>query len=170
MRNAFETSDELGRQYLKTFLDQIQATDQSGTAYKDRLDYLATIKGKKTIWEIKVRGSFYKDMMIEENKLEALKNRKINDQLDQAYYVNFWNSNEGLQMFFWDLPTIYKYATAPFNRNCPKTTINTTGNIDKLCRDIPVSKSFRAIYINNKWMKYADYLETKKEAELLEAQ
>ena len=95
--DKFEESENKGRALLKSFLDQVGATDQQPTEGKyDPVDYYHTYNGKKVVAEIKCRNLRYKDYdthIIEESKLKALLKAKEDNQCDFAYYINFFGDD-----------------------------------------------------------------------------
>ncbi len=95
--DKFQESENKGRTLLKSFLDQIGATDQQPTTDKfDPVDYFFTYKGKKIVAEIKCRDIKYKDYdthLIEDSKLRALLKAKEDNGCDIAYYINFFGED-----------------------------------------------------------------------------
>lgn len=95
--NNFEIAENKGRDLLKTFLDQVGATDQQPTTNKfDPVDYFFTYKEKKVVVEIKVRDLKYENYdshIIEDNKLNNLLEAKEINNCECAYYINFFGEN-----------------------------------------------------------------------------
>ncbi len=95
--NKFEELENKGRTLLKSFLNQLGATEQQPTTDKyDPVDYYFTYKGKKVVAEIKCRDIKYKDYdthLIEDSKLKALLKAKEDNGCDYAYYINFFGEN-----------------------------------------------------------------------------
>ncbi|WP_321426428.1 hypothetical protein [uncultured Bacteroides sp.] len=95
--DKFQELENKGRTLLKSFLDQIGATDQQPTTDKfNPVDYYFTYKGKKVVAEIKCRDIKYKDYnthLIEDSKLKALLKAKENNDCDFAYYINFFGKD-----------------------------------------------------------------------------
>lgn len=140
--NGFTESELKGRSLLKSVLDQLQATDQKPTTDPmDRVDYYATTRqGSKQVYEIKTRKTFYKDMVIEESKYQALLADKKDKKLDKAYYVNFVDN----RAYFWNTDTIEKIGVKG-TMSAPMSTYGYQKHIDKAVRYLDTDKADLAI-------------------------
>ena len=95
--DKFEESELKGRELLKSFLDQVGASDQQPTEGKfNPVDYFFTYKGNKVVAEIKCRDIQYKNYdthLIEDGKLKSLLKAKKDNDCDYAYYINFFGED-----------------------------------------------------------------------------
>lgn len=150
----FQQKEEKGRILLKSFLDQIGATNQQPT--EDRyspVDYYFTIKDKEVVAEIKVRDQQYENYpthLMEVSKFQALEQERIEKNLDYAYYINFFGEDIA---YFYSTIIIRKYAKKD-NRYCKRTTAIYAGRKMKDVLLIPIDKAQKFIRINGKWQKY----------------
>lgn len=152
--DEFQQSELIGRKLLKSFLDQIGATDQQPTEDKyNPVDYYFTIKDKKVVAEIKVRDQQYEKYpthLMEVSKFQALEKERINKNLDYAYYINFFGNDIA---YFYSSAKIKKYAKIN-SMYCNNTTAIYTGQRTKDVLLIPTDKAQKFIRINGKWQKY----------------
>lgn len=151
----FQQKEEKGRTLLKSFLDQVGATNQQPTEDEyNPVDYYFTIKDKKVVAEIKVRDQQYENYpthLMEVSKFQALEKERIEKNLDYAYYINFFGENIA---YFYSTIAIKKYAKKDC-KYCKRTTAIYTGRKMKDILLIPTDKAQKFIRINGKWQKYA---------------
>lgn len=154
--NNFEINENKGRTLLKTFLDQVGATEQhESTGKYDPVDYYFSYKGKTVVAEIKVRDKKYEDYpthLIELSKYKALIKDMKDNKLDVAYYINFFVDKDTVTTYFYSTSTIRKYAIRD-NFYCNKTTAVYSGKKDKDVLLIPTDKAQIFIMKNNRWCK-----------------
>lgn len=144
--NKFQESECKGRQLFKSFLDQIGATGQPTEDAYDRVDYYFQIKGQKAVAEIKVRYSYYKDWMIEVDKLQALLRKRKEENLDGAIYVCFY----GNSMYLYQISAIQKYGKGD-TRWCKDSTVAFTGYVLKDVLLVPNDKATIYNLLDGKW-------------------
>lgn len=152
--DKFQQNEQIGRKLLKSFLDQIGATNQQPTEDEyNPVDYYFTIKDKIVVAEIKVRDQQYENYsthLMEVSKFQALEKARINKNLDYAYYINFFGEDIA---YFYSTTIIKKYAKQD-SMYCKKTSAIFTGRKMKDVLLIPRDKAQKFIRINGKWQKY----------------
>lgn len=149
--NKFTESELKGRNILKSFLDQVGATNQMPTEDEyNPVDYYFTYKEKKVVAEIKCRDIKYLNYpthLMEVSKYNALMKDKQNKQLDTAYYINFFGENIA---YWYSNSTIRKYATKDI-KYCNRTTAENRGCTNKSVLLIPTDKAQIFIRKNGIW-------------------
>lgn len=161
--SEFERNEEKGRKLLKSFLDQVKATDQQATEDKyDPVDYYFTLKDKKVVAEIKCRDTQYENFsthIMEVKKFNALIKDKRDKQIDEAYYVNFFGNDT---VYFYSEEVIRKYSTQD-RIYCNRTTAVDTGKTLKPVLKIQADQAI--IYkIGNDGLWHRYYKEQTKQA------
>lgn len=151
--DKFQELENKGRTLLKSFLDQIGATDQQPTTDKfNPVDYYFTYKGKKVVAEIKCRDIKYKDYnthLIEDSKLKALLKAKENNDCDFAYYINFF----GKDIVYWYSTGNIINTASQNNIYCNRTTAVDAGKKDKDVWMIPATVAKVYVKKDNFWYK-----------------
>lgn len=155
--DQFQQSEQFGRTLLKSFLDQIGATNQQPTEDKFApVDYYFTYKDKKVVAEIKVRDSKYENYdthLMEVSKYESLVKEQKDSHLDIAYYINFFTNGTTVNAYWYTTNTIRNYGRIDY-KYCPTTTAANNGNYSKKVILIPKCQAQRFIRINGEWKKY----------------
>lgn len=148
--------EQIGRKILKSFLDQVGATDQQPT--EDRynpVDYYFTLKGVKVVAEIKVRDIQYENYsthLMEQSKYEALLKEQQQKHLDYGYYICFFKDSDKIIAYWYSLNKIKLYAKKDI-KYCRRTTAIDSGSEYKNVLLIPTDKAQKFIFKNNKWQK-----------------
>lgn len=152
----FELNETKGRALLKSFLDQVGATDQQpAEGTYNPVDYYFTYKGQKVVAEIKIRDKQYESYpthLMEVSKYKALVKDTKDKELDTAYYINFFTDGETVNAYWYSTSTISKYATTD-TKYCNRTTAINTGSTNKNVLLIPTDKAQRYTRINGQWSK-----------------
>lgn len=155
--NKFTASEIIGRNLLKSFLDQVQATNQQPTEDQfNPVDYYFTLQGKNAVAEIKVRDKKYlkyDSHLMEVSKLKALLKDKEEKNLDSAWYVNFFIDGDTTYCYMYSTDSVIKYGRKT-SKLCPKTTAVTSAKVDKQVIEIPTYCAQKIKRVTNKWQKY----------------
>ena len=146
--NEFQKSEQKGRLLFKSFLDQIGATGQPTEDQYDKVDYYFQVNGKKVVAELKVRNEYYDEYIIEEAKLQALQQKKIDKGLDGAFYICFYSN----QMYVFTVSDILKYGIRQ-QKWCKRSTVLNNGYILKDVLLVPTNRATKFEQINGKWQK-----------------
>lgn len=151
--NKFTESELKGRNILKSFLDQVGATNQMPTLDEyNPVDYYFTYKEKKVVSEVKVRDIRYLGYpthLIERSKLNSLIQARKDNGCDIAYYINFFGDNVA---FWYSTDSIIRNAT-PDTIRCNRTTAVYSGTTDKSVLLIPTIKAQIFIRKEGIWSK-----------------
>lgn len=152
----FELNEIKGRKILESFLIQVGATDQHETEDTyNPVDYYFTYKDKKVVAEIKIRDKKYENYpthLMEVSKFKALVKDRKDNNLDMAYYVNFFTDGETVNAYWYSTSTISKYATTD-TKYCNRTTAIDNGKRWKKVFLIPKDKAKIFMKVNDKWIK-----------------
>lgn len=155
--DKFQECEIKGRQFLKSFLDQVKATDQQQTEDQYApVDYYFTCKGTKIVAEIKVRDIKYEGYdthLMEVSKYNALVNEKQQQHLDRAYYICFFEDEDKINAYWYNTTDIRQYAIQK-PKYCNKTTAYYSGTTYKDVLLIPTDKAAKFTRINGIWKKY----------------
>lgn len=156
--NNFLKSEIKGRALLKSVLDQIPEIEQHETDDKyNPVDYYFSYGNKNFVAEIKCRDPKYLDCethIIESKKLNAITEAMLNNNCDNAYYINFFGD---------DIAYIYPIKYIKENGNidklrCNKTTAYYNGKTVKDILYIPVDDKYKIVRVNGIWKTFIDNL------------
>lgn len=152
----FELNELKGRTLLESFLTQVGATNLHPTEDTyNPVDYYFTYKNQKVVAEIKIRDKKYESYpthLMEVSKYKALVKDKASNQLDVAYYINFFIDGDTINAYWYTTSTISKYSITDY-MYCNRTTAIDTGRTNKKVLLIPTDKAQRYTRINCRWTK-----------------
>ena len=136
--SSFQECELKGRSWFTELLTQSGATDLAPTTdIYDKVDYYFTNKGKKIVAETKCRDLKYlnyDEHIIEETKYWSLREAKIAQNCDDAYYVNFFGEDVAI---IYTINAIIKHSRKD-TLWCNKTTSVYSGKKDKEVYYIPM--------------------------------
>lgn len=149
--NEFQKAEQKGREQFLTLLQQIEATDIVFTEDEfDRTDCYFTFKGRRLTAEIKVRNiahNQYPTHLLEVSKLEALVEIQKEQQLDNFWYVNFFN--DGVCCIY-DRQRIKQGGKIQYY-HCNRTTVVDNGKINKKMIELDRKVALTLQYNGEKW-------------------
>lgn len=150
--NKFQQSEKVGRDYFKSWLDQLNATDiEFAEDDYSCIDCNFKYKDYNFTAEIKVRDEKYRDYpthYLEYKKYDSVMGYKIDNNKDSALYANFFGEN-------W----LYIYQLHHINPDnnkvieLPKTTAGYQAKKEKRTIEIPTDKA-QVFYRENKESKW----------------
>ena len=139
--------EQMGRKKLETFLKQMNFDKiEENKYFYSRSDMYGEKNGKKYIFEIKVRDKIYKDWIIEDSKMQALKIQKYDNDADGVFYATFYN----------DKLYLYDVDSTPYSSSTIYTDYTTMGmgghhKVNKYVHHYGFNNAWTYKYQNNSW-------------------
>ena len=144
-----EEAEAIGRNKLTSYLQQMGFDKiEECKGLLNQTDMYAEKKGKKYVFEIKVRNRKFSDWIIEPNKMETLQIRKYDYDLDGAFYVTFYD----------DYMYLYDVENTPYSSSTIYADNTTIGigwkhkhKVNKYVHHYGFNNAWIYKYQNNSW-------------------
>lgn len=157
MGDEFQQDEAKGRQYLQSFLKQIEATEIQFTEDQfDNVDCYFNIYDKSVVAEIKVRNQQYEQYdthLMELTKYQAMQKIKKGKNIDYAYYICFFEYEDKITAYWYNVSKIKQNSKIKY-MFCNRTTAISKDKVLKQVLLIPQNIAQRFVFTNNKWQKY----------------